>query len=36
MCRYTARRASAFVSYSGGNRRAGQVSLVRGVDTASD
>ena len=25
-------RASAFVSYSGGNRRAGQVSLVRGVD----
>ncbi|MDE2768767.1 MAG: Gfo/Idh/MocA family oxidoreductase [Chloroflexota bacterium] len=26
-------RASAFVRYSGGNRRAGQVSLVRGVDT---
>ena len=25
-------RGSAFVSYAGGNRRAGQVSLVRGVD----
>ena len=25
-------RASAFVSYTGGNRRAGQVNLVRGVD----